>query len=94
MTVQRLGVGQFVVRGELLMRSCDEPLLVVGMKLRPWTASRKLLCAPATMLDGRIASITGAETNATVAVPASDGFATLVAVTLIALGDGATAGAK
>ena len=45
------------------------------------------------MLDGRIVSITGAETNATVAVPASDGFATLVAVTVMALGDGATAGA-
>ena len=77
----------------MLMRSCDEPLLVVAMKLRPWTASRKLFCGPATMLDGRMVSITGAETSATVAVPASDGFTTLVAVTLIALGDGATAGA-
>jgi len=33
--VQRLGVGQFVVRGELLMRSCDVPLLVEAMKLSP-----------------------------------------------------------
>src|SRR6185437_11200886 len=33
--VQRLSVGQFVVRGELLMRSCDMPLLVEAMKLSP-----------------------------------------------------------
>lgn len=46
------------------------------------------------MLDGRIVSITGAEVSATVAVPASDGFATLVAVMVIALGDVATAGAR
>lgn len=89
-----MGVGQFVVRGELLMRSCDVPLLVEAMKLSPWTASRKLFCGPAMMLDGRIVSITGAEVSATVAVPASDGFATLVAVTVIAFGEGATAGAR
>lgn len=33
--VQRLGVGQFVARGELLTRSCDEPLLVEATKLSP-----------------------------------------------------------
>lgn len=41
--VQVLDVGQFVVRGELLTRSCDVPLLVVARKLRPSTARRKLL---------------------------------------------------
>jgi len=92
-TVQRLGAGQFVERGELSMSNCDAPLLVLARKLRPCTASRKLFCGPATMLDGRMASITGAEVSATVAVAASDGFAVLIAVIAMAFGDGATAGA-
>ena len=40
--VQVKDVEQFVVRGELLTRSCDEPLDVVGRKLRPLTARVKL----------------------------------------------------
>lgn len=88
-----MGVGQFVARGELSMSSCDAPLLVLARKLSPCTASKKLFCGPATMLDGRMVSITGAEVSAAVAVAVSDGFATLVAVIAMAFGDGATAGA-
>lgn len=69
------------------------PLTVVGVKFSPLTASSKLCCAPAMMLEGEIVSIVGPEVIATVAVPASDGVTTLVAVIVIAFGDGAVAGA-
>lgn len=91
--MQRFGVGQFVVRGKLLISICELPLVVVGMKLRPFTASRKLCCAPAITLEGRTVSIVGPDVTATVAAAVREGFAALVAVMRIAFGDGATAGA-
>lgn len=91
--VQRFGVAQFVVRGELLMRSCEVPLPVVATKFNPSTASREFCCAPVTTLEGKRASIVGPDATATVAVAASDGFAVFVAVMRIAFGEGAAAGA-
>lgn len=91
--VQRLTVGQLVVRGELLTRSCDVPLPVAAIKLSPFTASSKLCCAPAITLEGKTVSMVGPDMTATVAVAVSDGFATPVAVMLIAFGEGAALGA-
>lgn len=91
--VQRLTVRQLVVRGELLTRSCDVPLPVVATKLSPFTASSKLCCAPAITLDGKTVSMVGPDRTATVAVAVSDGFALLVAVMLMAFGEGAPLGA-
>ncbi|MGB6876887.1 MAG: hypothetical protein WBD87_12740 [Candidatus Acidiferrales bacterium] len=81
------------MRGELFTKSWDVPLPVVATKLSPSTASWKLCCAPAITLEGRTVSIVGPDVIVTVAVPASDGFATLVAVMLIAFGEGAAPGA-
>jgi hypothetical protein len=77
----------------LLTRICDMPLSVVATKFSPSRASSKLCCAPAITLDGRTVSIVGPDVTATVAVAESDGLATLVAVMLIAFGEGATVGA-
>lgn len=82
-----------VVRGELFSRSCEVPLPVVGVKFRPLTASSKLCCAPAMTLEGKTVSIVGPDVIATVAAAASEGVPTLVAVMVIAFGDGAVAGA-
>ena len=91
--VQRPEVGQFVVRGEPFTRICDDPLDVVGTKLSPCTANKKLFGAPAMTLEGRIVSMTGPDSSATVAVAEVDGLATLVATIEIAFGEGATPGA-
>lgn len=93
MIVQRWGMGQLVFRGVPLTRSSEELLAAVGRKLRPWTARTKLVCAPEKTLDGRIVSITGPERSATVAVADEVGSAALVAMTEMAFGEGATAGA-
>jgi hypothetical protein len=85
-------MGQLVVRGEPLMRSSEELLVLLGRKFRPWTARRKLLGAPAKTLEGKILSITGPEVRATVAVADEVGSATLVATMEMALGEGAEAG--
>src|SRR5690348_6199533 len=93
MVVHRPDMGQLVTRGDPLMRICDELLEVVGIKFSPCTANRKLLGVPARTLEGRIVSITGPDSNATVAVADAEGSARLVAKMEIAFGDGAVAGA-
>ncbi len=91
--MQTFGVAQFVVRGELLISICELLLVVVGVKLRPSTASSKLSCAPAITLEGRTVSIVAPDVTATVAVAVRAEFAALVAVMSIAFGEGASAGA-
>ncbi len=73
--MQTFGVAQFVVRGELLISISELPLVVVGMKLRPSTASSKLCSAPAITLEGRTVSIVGPDVTATVAVAVRAEFA-------------------
>jgi hypothetical protein len=86
-------VGQFVVRGVPFSRICELPVIVLGAKLRPFTVNAKLCCALARTLDGSKVSIVGPDVMATVAEAVSAGFAALVAVMRIALGDGAADGA-
>src|SRR6185437_3194174 len=91
--VHWFAVGQFVARGEPFRRICELPAAVVAAKLRPFTVSAKLCCAPDTMLDGSKVSIVGPEVIAIVDEAVSAGFAVLAAVMRIAFGEVAMGGA-
>lgn len=82
-----------VVRGAPLMRITEATLPLPVPKFSPCTSSGKLSTAPAITLDGRITSIVGPLVIAIMADADFVGSAWLTAMTEIALGEGAEAGA-
>ena len=92
--MQAVAVGQAVARAVPLMRIEEAAAPEPATKFTPWSDSGKLSAAPAITLDGSITSIVGPLVMATVAVADFVASARLVAITEIALGDGATVGAE
>ena len=86
-------VAQVVPRATPLIRRVEADTPAPGTKFAPCTASGKLSTAPEKTLDGNITSITGPLVIETVAVADFVESATLIAVTLMALGEGAPTGA-
>jgi hypothetical protein len=76
-----------------LIKIIDAPLPLPAAKFAPCSSSGKLSAAPAITDDGRITSIIGPLEIASVAAADFVGSAWLVAITEIALGFGAAAGA-
>src|SRR5579872_5079489 len=86
-----VAVEQVVVRGAPFTRIDDDELPLPSMKFTPCKASGNPSTAPAMTLDGNSTSIAAPLVSTTVAVADCDGSAWLVAVTEIALGEGAAA---
>ena len=87
-------VGQTVARAVPLMRIEEAAAPEPATKFTPCSNSGKLSAAPAITLDGSITLIVGPLVIATVAVADFVASARLVAITDIALGEGATVGAE
>lgn len=87
-------VAHVVLRGTPLNRIVDDELPLPAAKPVPSISDGKPETAPASTLEGRIASIVGPLVRAIVAKADFVGSASLVAVTEIALGDGAIVGAE
>src|ERR1700720_2337423 len=87
-------LGHVVARAVPLIRIADAALPEPGTKFRPCTETGKLSTAPAITLDGRITSIAGPLVMVTAAVADFVAPATLVAITEMPLGEGATVGAE
>lgn len=92
--LQVVVLGHVLKRGIPLIRMEEASPPDPGTKLFPATEKGKLSTAPAITLDGRITSISGPLVMATVAVADFVASARLVAITDIALGEGATVGAE
>src|SRR5271154_4811663 len=90
---QPVEVAHVVPRATPFIRIVDADGPGPGTKFSPCTASGKLSIAPEKTLEGRSTSITGPLVIAMVAVADFAGLATLVAITEMALGEGASAGA-
>ena len=90
---QVVAVAQVVARAVPFSRITEAELPLPATKFAPSTSKGKLSTAPAITLDGKITSIVGPLVTATVALALFVESATLVAVTEIALGDGAAVGA-
>ena len=86
-------VAQVVPRAVPLIRMVDAEGPDPGTKFAPCTASGKLSTAPEKTLEGRMTSMTGPLEIATVAVADFVASAALVAMTAMALGEGAPGGA-
>jgi hypothetical protein len=85
---------QVVPRGVPLIRIVEAVAPLPATKFCPESASGNPSTAPAMTLDGRMTSITGSLVSAIVAAADFVGSARLVAITEIALGEGATGGAE
>lgn len=86
-------VAHVVLRGCPFNRITEAELPLPGTKLTPCTSKGKLSTAPAITLDGSRIRIVGPLVIATVALALLVGSKELVAMTAIALGDGAADGA-
>src|ERR1700735_454449 len=91
---QVLVLGHVVERATPFIRMVDAALPEPATKFKPCTAKGKLSTAPAITLDGRITSIAGPLVMVTAAVADFAASATLVAMTEIPFGEGATVGAE
>jgi hypothetical protein len=86
-------VAQVVARGDLFNKIVDAAFPLPAIKFTPWITRGKPSTAPAITLEGRIVSMTGPLVIVTVAAADFVLSAWLVAVIIIALGDGADVGA-
>jgi hypothetical protein len=91
--VHELVLEQLVPRARPLIKTVDPELPLPLTKFTPYTASGKASTSPTMVLDGRTASIAGPLEIETVADADLVGSASLVAITEIALGEGAALGA-
>lgn len=92
--LQVVVLGHVDARGVPLIRMEEAALPEPAAKLMPATEKGKLSTAPAITLEGRITSIVGPLVIATAAVADFVASARLVAITEMALGEGATVGAE
>ena len=90
---QDVALVQEVLRGVPSRRITDDELPLPAVKPTPVTVKGKLSTATANTLEGKIVSIVGPVTMAIAAEADFVASAMLVAVTVIALGEGAMAGA-
>jgi len=90
---QLVAAAHVVPRGVPLIEMTDAAPPLPATNPLPCTCSGKLSTAPAKTLDGKITSMVGPLVIATVPLADSLALAWLVAVTVIAFGEGAEVGA-